>query len=423
MRRLIIFKLSWQWAVCSLALVGVIGIALTVLGGSAASSGRLGASSGGITTVQETNGQAGAGAKPVVARRTLRKVQGKKPVWIYQTQIGSNPLSTVPMGIVDGVPLDIYKGNPHIFEWEEGETHLIEAPSPVPFGPGHQYVFTSWSDGGAQSHSITIGIGTPYLILANYKMQYLLTMSVNQPIRGSVLPSDGWYFQGALVTITATAKAGYVFGSWIGTGNGSYQGNINPHGITMNDPITETATFVVPSPTAITITSNPAGTGYMTVNDHDEPTPKTYNWLPGSPQRLTAASPVPCGAGCRYFFTSWSDGNASAIREITVPSSPTTYTANYQKQFLLTMKVSSQVGSVKPGTSWHNSGATVPLSASGKLSEPRYDFLSWTGTGSGSYTGTTNHVSVTMNGPITETANFKRNPGKADSPTGGPKPN
>src|SRR5439155_1266609 len=39
-----------------------------------------------------------------------------------------------------------------------------------------------------------------------------------------------------------------------------------------------------------------------------------------------------------------------------------------------------------------------------------YDFNGWTGTGTGSYSGTNNPASITMNGPVTETANFIQNP-------------
>src|SRR5436190_626874 len=38
------------------------------------------------------------------------------------------------------------------------------------------------------------------------------------------------------------------------------------------------------------------------------------------------------------------------------------------------------------------------------------NFTGWTGSGTGSFTGTTNPVSITMNGPITETAAFTQNP-------------
>src|SRR4030095_7844792 len=39
-----------------------------------------------------------------------------------------------------------------------------------------------------------------------------------------------------------------------------------------------------------------------------------------------------------------------------------------------------------------------------------YSFAGWTGAGPGSYSGTNNPASITMNGPITETAAFTQNP-------------
>jgi uncharacterized repeat protein (TIGR02543 family) len=38
-----------------------------------------------------------------------------------------------------------------------------------------------------------------------------------------------------------------------------------------------------------------------------------------------------------------------------------------------------------------------------------YSFTNWTGTGTGSFSGATNPVSITMGGPITETATFTHN--------------
>jgi hypothetical protein len=61
---------------------------------------------------------------------------------------------------------------------------------------------------------------------------------------------------------------------------------------------------------------------------------------------------------------------------------------------------------VSPSSGWYDAGTVVSISAtpaSGWL------FSSWTGSGTGSYSGTNNPVSVTMNGPITETANFVQN--------------
>src|SRR6266566_1740341 len=81
MRRLIIFNAFWPWAVCALAVVAVMGLSLTAQAGSTASSGRLVASGGGTTIVQEGTGQAG-GFIPVLttigfhAQRTGHVVTG-----------------------------------------------------------------------------------------------------------------------------------------------------------------------------------------------------------------------------------------------------------------------------------------------------------------------------------------------------------
>jgi hypothetical protein len=74
-----------------------------------------------------------------------------------------------------------------------------------------------------------------------FQHQYFLTMKTNG--QGTVTPSSGWYNSGAKVTIIAAAKSGHKFKSWTGSGTGSYTGTKNPATITMNEAITETATF------------------------------------------------------------------------------------------------------------------------------------------------------------------------------------
>jgi PKD repeat protein len=63
-------------------------------------------------------------------------------------------------------------------------------------------------------------------------------------------------------------------------------------------------------------------------------------------------------------------------------------------------------GSVAPAGGWDNSGAVVPISAT---ANGGYFFSNWTGSGAGSYSGAVDSTSVTMNGPITETADFTTN--------------
>ena len=60
-------------------------------------------------------------------------------------------------------------------------------------------------------------------------------------------------------------------------------------------------------------------------------------------------------------------------------------------------------GTVSPASGFFNSGQSVNIAATANVG---YSFAGWTGSGAGSFTGATGAASVTMNGPITETANF-----------------
>ena len=80
----------------------------------------------------------------------------------------------------------------------------------------------------------------------------------------------------------------------------------------------------------------------------------------------------------------------------------TTYTANFRTQYYLTMAPGTG-GTVSPASGWKNSGAAVSIKGHARCG---YSFTNWTGSGTGSYSGTTNPASITMGGPITETATF-----------------
>jgi len=61
---------------------------------------------------------------------------------------------------------------------------------------------------------------------------------------GSVSPASGWNNSDAVVGINATASAGCAFSGWAGSGTGSYSGSNSSASVTMDGPITETASFV-----------------------------------------------------------------------------------------------------------------------------------------------------------------------------------
>ncbi len=87
-----------------------------------------------------------------------------------------------------------------------------------------------------------------------------------------------------------------------------------------------------------------------------------------------------------------------------VTSSSPTATATYITQYYLTMSVDpAGSGTVNPSNGWYNAGSPVSISAT---ANGGYSFSSWTCSGTGSYSGTANPATITMNSPITETANF-----------------
>jgi hypothetical protein len=83
-------------------------------------------------------------------------------------------------------------------------------------------------------------------------------------------------------------------------------------------------------------------------------------------------------------------------------TSATTIVFAFQHQYYLTMRVSGP-GTVTPSSGWYNAGAKVTIIATANSG---HKFNSWKGTGTGSYTGTANPATITMNAAITETANF-----------------
>jgi len=75
-------------------------------------------------------------------------------VAINQTTL-SYTITTNPIGLqitVDGTKYTA----PQKFNWGVGSSHTVSVTSPQRGDSGRQYVYSSWSDGGTQSHSITV---------------------------------------------------------------------------------------------------------------------------------------------------------------------------------------------------------------------------------------------------------------------------
>jgi uncharacterized repeat protein (TIGR01451 family) len=310
-------------------------------------------------------------------------------------------VQTNPAGLaltVDGVSYNTTQ----TFSWDAGSSHTIATTSPQSGGTGVQYVWTRWSDNGAISHTV-VASTTIKTYTATFRTQYYLTMT--HGAGGTVSPTSGWRNGGAIVSISATptnnTRVSYSFSGWTGSGTGSYSGTNNPASITMNGPITENAAFIQNN-VQVTVQTNPAGRTF-TVDGTSYAAAQTFSWVPGSSHTIATTSPQSGGTGVRSVWSSWTGGGT--ISHMVAPTTNKTYTASFTTQYYLTMSHGTG-GTVSPASGWKNSGVTVSITATPSTG---YSFSTWTGTGTGSFSGTTNPASITMGGPIAETATFSHN--------------
>jgi photosystem II stability/assembly factor-like uncharacterized protein len=301
-------------------------------------------------------------------------------------------VATDPPGLAFTVD-DVDYTSTAAFHWEPGSSHTIATSSPQAGGAGTQYVWSRWSNDGPISQTVSPTASTTYI--ASFTPQHYLTM---QPApNGSTAPPGGWYDEGAQVQISATPDPGYAFNGWTGAGTGSYTGWANPATVTMNGPVTETPSFG--TDVAVVVRSATAGRSF-TVDGVSYSSPQNFTWAVGSSHTLEAPSPQSETSSTRYIFASWSD-NGSATHSVS-PVSNTTYTVTYQTQYLLTTQGTTG-GTVTPASGWWNAGASVAVTAD---ADSGYYFQSWTGSGSGSYSGSSNPKTIVLNGPVTQQANF-----------------
>jgi hypothetical protein len=251
----------------------------------------------------------------------------------------------------------------------------------------------NWSDGGAIDHVVSPSANTTYV--AHFEAQYQLTMQSGA--NGNVTPASGWFAAGDPVEITATPDPGYGFNGWSGTGAGSYSGWASPTTVNMNGPIVESAAFS--SDVTVFVSCNPSGRSFA-VDGVTYTASQQFTWPAGSAHTVDATSPQAGTPDTRYVFSRWSDSGA-ASHSVT-PVANTNLTATYKTQYTLTTAAGTG-GAVSPAGGWHDAGTVVTVTAT---PDSGYSFQRWTGSGSGSYTGSANPRNVSINGPVTQQAVF-----------------
>jgi hypothetical protein len=282
-------------------------------------------------------------------------------------------------------------------------------PNPISGSLGEQWITTQATSGRITGNDT---------LAFKYQHQYYLGIEVNPSGAGSTKPSsNGWYNAGQNVPISATANYGYAFLSWSGTGAGSFTGTSSSSSITMNGSITEAAHFGIATD-AMTVSYTIHGGGQICTGSPPfqicTPSAPTFNYVEGGVSKSLILTTTPTTVEAD-FESSWSvtpnplSGSDASERWIAAEGTSGaivgsgTVVFKYQNQYYLTMQVNPGAAGTAAPYGWNPAGQTVTIHATAYSD---HKFKSWKGTGTGSYTGPSSNTTITMDGPITETANF-----------------
>ena len=238
----------------------------------------------------------------------------------------------------------------------------------------------------------------------------------------------GYAIAGATVNFTSTSANVFFSPSLVNTnsdGNSTtYAFSAEPiTGETLtatytNCSATNTITFV--KPIYLTFTSNTIGNSNDNLQYQSEVVnvnskqylisqlPAQIMAVSGTAQQYAFNDILPSTlTATRYnYISTTGDCGASQISQTISPSTSCNVIGNYGTQYFLTTSVNpSNGGTLTPSSQWVDSGNQITINA---VANTGYIFLGFTGTGAGSYTGTASSAPITLNNPITETANFKQ---------------
>ena len=176
----------------------------------------------------------------------------------------------------------------------------------------------------------------------------------------------------------------------------AYSGDAN-FAPSVSSPVSHT---VNPGTVSVTVDTSPAGLSF-TADGTTYTNSQVFSWTVGSTHTIQTTSPQAGTAGVQYVFANWSDGEAIS-HSVTAPATSTTYAASFTTQYqLTTMAAPAAGGTVSPASgSFYNSGQVVSLSAT---PNKQYHFDNWTGP---VLLPSCASTTVTMNGPVSVTANF-----------------
>ena len=204
-----------------------------------------------------------------------------------------------------------------------GQTDCPDGSSPtIDCGPnpyvvdGTRYICTGWTGGSGDipagpdpRTSYTFTITQDSTITWTWRTEYQLTITVDPPPGGSVMPlSGGWYNPGDTVTLTATPANLYY--SWLNW-SGDLSGSVNPTQVTMNSPKNITANFLgIDCTVTVAIGGPPLTEGFESGN--------ISGWTNGTPAWRIATAVTHSGSYSAQSGSILDGGNTFIQREFSV---------------------------------------------------------------------------------------------------------
>ena len=244
--------------------------------------------------------------------------------------------------------------------------------------PATGYTFTGWSgDATGTTNPLSVTMTANKNITATFTInKYTLATTVVGS--GTLSPASGSFNYNTVQTLTATPATGYTFTGWSGDATGS----TNPLSVTMTANKNITATFTI---NKYNIATTVVGSGTVS------PASGSFNY--NTMQTLTAT------AATGYTFTGWSGDATGTTNPLSVTMTANkNITATFTRvTYTLTATIVGS-GEVSP-TGVVNAGATQTVTA---MPASGYVFSGW----SGDVSGTSNPLTITIDGDIHITATF-----------------
>lgn len=261
----------------------------------------------------------------------------------------------------------------------------------------------------------TLNVSTSTTYSINFTGTYKL--SVLSSTGGTVTPagSSFWVAPNRTEYFNATASSGFTFGGWTGVGPGSYTGPNATAVLHASGPVEELASFV----------PEPLNRFNLTVNESGLPNGARWTVFLGgvgyssNQSTFTVSNLYSCavsGALGNYAVIVPAVGGTTGTEYLPTAATPTTACVTrplsvvYTTAYALTVSATTGgvvLGATPGNVTWVAAGNSIDLNEQPAFG---YEFVGWTGTGSGSVSSLIGAISVTPTGPVTEVAAWQLKP-------------